>query len=61
MYDIHCGMQKKLSKTMGSPLDTMREIISSWYPYPIDKTKTRKVFDLPRLSIFSNDKVWDSG
>ena len=29
MPDIHCGKQTKLSKTMGSPLDTMVEIISS--------------------------------
>ena len=28
MPDIHCGKQTKLSKTMGSPLDTMVEIIS---------------------------------
>ena len=29
MPDIHCGKQTKLSKTMGSQLDKMGEIISS--------------------------------
>ena len=32
MPDIHCCKQTKLSKTMGSPLDTMGEIISSRCP-----------------------------
>ena len=32
MPDIHCGKQIKLSKTMGSQLDTMGEIISSRCP-----------------------------
>ena len=32
MSDIHCGKQTKLSKTIGSPLDTMGEIIISLYP-----------------------------
>ena len=35
MPDIHCGKQTKLSKTMGSPLDTMGEIISSQCPRAI--------------------------
>ena len=33
MPDIHCGMHNKLLKTMGSPVDTMGEIISSQCPY----------------------------
>ena len=32
MPDIHCGKQNKLSKNMGSPLDTMGEIISTRCP-----------------------------
>ena len=34
MPEIHCGTckQTKLSKTMGSPSDTMGEIISSQFP-----------------------------
>ena len=32
---IHSGKQTKLSKTMGSPLDSMREIISSQCPTEI--------------------------
>ena len=34
MPDIHGGMQNKLSKTMGSPLDIMGEIIRSQFPIP---------------------------
>ena len=29
MPNTHCGKHNKLSKTMGSPLDSMEEIISS--------------------------------
>ena len=32
MSDIYSGKQTKLSKTMGSPLDTMGEIFSSRCP-----------------------------
>ena len=32
MTNIHCGKQTKLSKSMGSTLDTMGEIISSQCP-----------------------------
>ena len=34
MSGINCGKQTKLSKTMGSPIDTMGEIISSRCPIP---------------------------
>ena len=33
MPNTHCGKHNKLSKTMGSPLDSMEEIISSQCPY----------------------------
>ena len=32
MPNTHCGEHNKLSKTMGSPLDSMEEIISSQCP-----------------------------
>ena len=32
MPNTHCGKHNKLSKTMGTPLDSMEEIISSQCP-----------------------------
>ena len=32
MPNTHCGKHNKLSKTLGSPLDSMEEIISSQCP-----------------------------
>ena len=33
MSNTHCGKDNKLSKTIGSPLDSMKEIVSSQCPY----------------------------
>ena len=35
MPNTHCGKHNKLSKTMGSPLDSMEEIINSQCPIAI--------------------------
>ena len=46
MPNTHCGKHNKLSKTMGSPLDTMEEIISSQCPLSSGKPQGQTIFIL---------------